>query len=196
MSYIETFSGVSHTFSKDIKNDDSINHFSYMLISSGTLFEVFFDIIMNTESDQVPFSTKNKFIKNLNSLKKEEVKKIYKIMLYEYFSFVEHFMDPLFKKSFPVPFEDFERDFKDIFVTTEKELLLFNEISDKYDSAFHSRLILKHMKLPKNQDDVFLVETLEELKKIYFHRFNETIVKYIKIRLRGGDSIAKKLRKM
>ena len=168
MQYIQTFSDVSHSFSKEIKKDDTLNHFSYMIISSGTLFEVFFEILMNTESEQVPFSTKNKFIKNLSSLKKEEVKKIYKIMLYEYISFVKHFMDPLFKENFPIPFIEFEEDFKKIFVTNKKELSVYNEILEKYDSAFHSRLILQYMKLPKNQDDVFIIETLEELKKIYF----------------------------
>jgi hypothetical protein len=117
-------------------------------------------------------------------------------MLYEYFSFVHHFMNPAFKESFPIPFDEFESDFKEIFVVTKKDISLYDEISKKYDSAFHSRLILSNMKLPKNQDDLFLIETLEELKKISFHRFNETIVNYIKIRLRGGDSIVKKLRKL
>jgi hypothetical protein len=196
MSFTQKFSEVSLNFGADVKKMDGLNPFSYMVITSGTFFEVFFEVVLNTQDDSVPFSLKNKFIKNLNSLKKEEIKKIYRYLLYDYIHFVYQFMNPAFKETFPIDFSLFEKEFKENFVCTKKDEEFYNSCQTNYDSGFHSREILKLLKLPAEQDDLFLIETLEEFKMIFFHRFNKTIVNYINISKKGGGSIAKNLRKL
>jgi hypothetical protein len=196
MTFTQKFSEVSINFGTDVKKMDGLNPFSYMVITSGTFFEVFFEVVLNTQDDSVPFSLKNKFIKNLNSLKKEEIKKIYRYLLYDYIHFVNHFMNPAFKESFPIDFSLFEKEFKEHFVFTKNDEKFYSACQKQYDSGFHSREVLKMLKLPIEQDDLFLIETMEEFKMIFFHQFNKTIVNYINISKRGGDKIAKSLRKL
>lgn len=176
----EKWSEAALDLAKQIKKDDSPSIYSYMIISSSTIIELFFTTIDSIKSEDFPFTTKNQYIKKLKELKPNKIKQLYVFFLLDYFPFLKFEMNPDFFKVFPISYEDLLKGFQESFENFPDELILLEKTITDYERPYHSRFFLQRTGLSKNQDDLFLIQTLNELKYELFHQFNKNISRLIK----------------
>ncbi|MGF7535400.1 hypothetical protein AAGG74_17250 [Bacillus mexicanus] len=181
---LKKWSEAAFELAKQIKKDDSPSIYSYMIISSSTIIELFFTTIDSIKSEDFPFTTKNQYIKKLKDLKPNQIKQLYVFFLLDYFPFLKLEMNPEFFKVFPISYQELLEGFQESFNNFPTELRLLEKTIEEYERPFHSRTFLQRSGLPINQDDIFLIQTLNEFKYELFHQFNKNISRLIKARNR------------
>lgn len=164
---------------RKIKKDNKPSPYSYMVISTSTIIDLFFSAVNSVKTEDFSFSTKAQYIKNLRELKPNEIKRLYVFFLLDYFSFLKLEMHPSFFGAFPISYEDLLNGFKDAFQLYPGELKYLDQTITDYEKPFHARTFLKRTGLPKEQDDIYLIHTLNELKFELFHQFNKNIARLI-----------------
>lgn len=152
-----------------------------MIITLGNFYSIFITTIFHIETEGFSFTAQDEFKEKLSKLTNKDIETLLKLMSMEYFAFINNFMLPEFKVGLPVDFDTLKKRFTNDLKLTKKEVSLFDEINQKYDSGFHSRLLLKRLGYPKDADDLFVIQTLEEIKLLVFHQINGNLVKLLKI---------------
>lgn len=166
---------------KQIKKDDRPSPYSYMVISSATIVDLFFTAVSSVKPEDFPFSTKHQYEKKLKELKPNQIKHLLVFFLLDYFAFLKLEMDPKFFEVFPISYDDLLSGFKEAFKNYKSELSLIEKTIEEYEKPYHARTFLQRTGLPKEQDDLFLIHTLNELKFELFHQFNKNITRLINV---------------
>lgn len=169
------------SLSKKVKSGPETSAFSYMILAANNFFAMFLSIVDSTKSQGFDFSYKTKLIKSIHSLTNKDIEGLYKCFLMEYFPYLEKSMHPQFLNNLPIKQDEFKKNFITTFKLTKTELNLLKEVDENYDSAFHSRLLLRKMGIPRNVDDLYLIETIEEVKSMIFQQMNKNIVTFLKL---------------
>lgn len=176
------FQDAAFELAKQIKQDDRPSPYSYMVLSSFVTIELYFDAVFSVRPEDFPFSTKSLYLSKLKELKTNQIKSLYVFFLLDYFAFLKFEMDPRFFSAFPITYNDLETGFKDTFKDYKKELQLLNTVIENFEKPYHPRTFLQRTGLPKQQDDLFLIHTLNELKYELFLQFNKNIARIIKVK--------------
>jgi hypothetical protein len=174
------FQEAAFDLAKQIKKDDRPSPYSYMVLSSFVTIELYFDAVFSVRPEDFPFSTKSLYQSKLKELKTNQIKSLYVFFLLDYFAFLKYEMDPRFFSAFPITYADLETGFNDTFKDYKKELQLLNTVIENFEKPYHPRTFLQRTGLPKQQDDLFLIHTLNELKYELFLQFNKNIARIIK----------------
>ena len=159
-----------------------------MVISSSTIIDIFFTAISSVKKEDFAFSTKDRYIKNLSRLNSKQIQSLYVFFLLDYFAFLKLEMDPKFFDAFPISYEDLLDGFNTHFKDYKAELILLDKVMADYEKPYHPRTFLQRTGLPKEQDDLFLLHSLNELKFELFHQFNKNITRLIKAAQRSGKN--------
>ena len=166
---------------KQIKSDDKPYPYSYMVLSAATIIELFYSAVYSVKEDDFPFSTKSQYEKKLKELKPNQIKSLFVFFLLDYFAFLKYEMHPNFFDVFPISYDNLLKEFKEAFKSYPNELALMDKTIKEFEKPYHSRTFLQRTGLPKQQDDAFLVHTLNELKFELFHQFNKNIARIINV---------------
>lgn len=166
---------------KQIKKDDRPYPYSYMVLSSATIIDLFFSAINSVKPEDFPFSTKSQYIKKLRELKPNQIKSLYVFFLLDYFAFLKLEMNQKFFDVFPISYDELLTGFNEAFAAFPNELFLIEKTIEEYEKPYHPRTFLQRTGLPKQQDDLFLTYTLNELKFELFHQFNKNIARLINV---------------
>lgn len=166
---------------KQIKKDDRPYPYSYMVLSSATIIDLFFSAINSVKPEDFPFSTKSQYIKKLRELKPNQIKSLYVFFLLDYFAFLKLEMNQKFFDVFPISYDELLTGFNEAFAAYPNELSLIEKTIDEYEKPYHPRTFLQRTGLPRQQDDLFLIYTLNELKFELFHQFNKNIARLINV---------------
>jgi hypothetical protein len=177
----QSWDSAAFELAKQIKKDNKPSPYSYMVLSSSTIIELFFSAVNSIKPEDFPFSTKVQFEKNLKELKMNQIKHLYVFFLLDYFAFLKLEMDPKFFDVFPITYDSLLEGFKEAFKNFETELKLLEKTISEYEKPYHARTFLQLAGLPKTQDDIFLIQTLNELKFELFHQFNKNISRLINV---------------
>lgn len=182
------FDDAAFELATKIKKDNTPNIYSYMVISSSTVIEIFFTAVSSVKKEDFAFSTKEQYIKNLSRLKKDKIQALYVFFLLDYFAFLKLEMDPRFFDVFPISYEELLDGFNTHFKNYKSELALLDKVIVDYEKPYHPRTFLQRTGLPKEQEDLFLLHSLNELKFELFHQFNKNITRLINAANRTGGS--------
>lgn len=184
---IKKFDDAALELASKIKKDDRPNIYSYMVISSSTVLDIFFTAISSVSKEDFAFSTKDRYIKNLSKLKPNQIKSLYVFFLLDYFAFLKLEMDPKFFEVFPISYEELLDGFNKHFKDYKGEITLLDQVIADYEKPYHPRTFLHRSGLPVEQEDYFLLHTLNELKFELFHQFNNNITLLINAANRQGS---------
>lgn len=185
----EKWDTAAFELAKQIKKDDKPYPYSYMVLSAATIIEIFYSAVYSVKEEDFPFSTKTQYEKKLKEIKPHQMKSLFVFFLLDYFAFLEFEMHPKFFDTFPLSYEELLDGFKEAFKGYPSELALLEQTINEFEKPYHSRTFLQRTGLPKQQDDSFLVHTLNELKFELFHQFNKNIARIVNLSKRkAGDN--------
>ncbi|MGF9891784.1 hypothetical protein [Priestia megaterium] len=187
----EKWDTAAFELAKQIKKDDKPYPYSYMVLSAATIIEIFYSAVYSVKEDDFPFSTKTQYEKKLKEIKPHQMKSLFVFFLLDYFAFLKFEMHPKFFETFPLSYEELLNGFKEAFKGYPSELALLEQTINEFEKPYHSRTFLQRTGLPKQQEDAFLVHTLNELKSELFHQFNKNIARIVNLSKRkaGGNNV-------